>query len=81
MHSSIFQPEFHLPSHYLLYASVLTKFWDKMMNETQNSAQVGHVPAACHCRSTVKAELRDKCRKQSYKQTFHIMMREVQWKN
>lgn len=54
-----FQPEFHLFNQYIFYARDFTRFWDKMMNETQNSAQVDYTPTAWHCTGTVNAEFGD----------------------
>lgn len=59
MHSFIFQPEFHLFNHYRLYARGFTRLCNKMMYETQNSAQVDYVPTTCHSLGPVKEELRD----------------------
>ena len=43
-----FQPEFHLFNQYILYARDFTKFWDKVLNETQNAAPVDCMPTASH---------------------------------
>lgn len=56
-----------------MYADDFTCFWGKMMNETQNSAQAEHVPAACRRTGNMKAKLRDWCRIQPHKQTFLMM--------
>ena len=72
-----FQPEFHLFNQYILYAKDFTKFWDKMTNETQNSAQVDYMPTASHCTGTENAELGNWCGKQMHKHTVNITMRSV----
>lgn len=54
-----FQPEFHLFNQYILYARDFTKFWDKVMNETQNAAQVDCMPTTSHWTGTGNAELSD----------------------
>ena len=74
MHSFIFSLN-SLFNQYILYSRDFTKFWDKMMNETQNTAQVDCMPTASHCTGTGNAEPSDWHRKQNHKHTSNIMMR------